>query len=65
MSVKRFMGRGRADAGADAARAKYQLADCDEGLVRFVTRAGELSPVEVSADILRSLQERASSKRLS
>ena len=43
MSVKRFMGRGREDAGADAARARYQLADCDEGLVRFVTRAGELS----------------------
>ncbi len=59
MSVKRFMGRGREDASADATRARYLLAECDEGLVRFVTRAGELSPVEVSADILRSLGARA------
>ncbi|NQX87537.1 MAG: Fe-S protein assembly chaperone HscA [Halioglobus sp.] len=59
MSVKRFMGRGKADAAADATRARYRLSDSDQGLVRFLTSAGELSPVEVSADILRSLRDRA------
>jgi len=59
MSVKRFMGRGYRDADRDARRARYQLAEGGEGLVRFVTAAGELSPVEVSADILRVLRRRA------
>jgi len=58
-SVKRFMGRGYRDADRDARRARYQLAGEEEGLVRFVTAAGELSPVEVSADILRALRRRA------
>jgi molecular chaperone HscA len=59
MSVKRFMGRGREDSSKDAQRSHYRLAEGEEGLVRFVTNAGELSPVEVSADILRVLHERA------
>jgi molecular chaperone HscA len=59
MSVKRFMGRGSADASRDALRSRYQLADGQEGLVKFVTSAGQLSPVEVSADILRTLRQRA------
>lgn len=60
MSVKRFMGRGSKDALSDAQRSHYQLGAGDEGLVRFVTSAGERSPVEVSADILRVLRARAS-----
>ena len=59
MSIKRFMGRGREDAASDAARSHYQLAAGSEGLVRFSTSAGDLSPIEVSADILRELRERA------
>ncbi len=59
MSVKRFMGRGSKDARIDAQRSHYHLAEGDEGLVRFVTSGGELSPVEVSADILRVLRQRA------
>jgi molecular chaperone HscA len=59
VSVKRFMGRGSKDASSDAQRSHYHLAPGEEGLVRFVTSAGELSPVEVSADILRVLRERA------
>jgi molecular chaperone HscA len=59
MSVKRFMGRGSKDALSDAQRAHYRLAEGEEGLVRFVTSGGELSPVEVSADILRVLRQRA------
>jgi molecular chaperone HscA len=59
MSVKRFMGRGSKDSSSDAQRSHYQLAEGEEGLVRFVTSRGDLSPVEVSADILRVLRQRA------
>jgi len=59
MSVKRYMGRGSKDARSDAQRSHYRLAEGEEGLVRFVTSSGELSPVEVSADILRALRQRA------
>jgi molecular chaperone HscA len=59
MSVKRFMGRGHKDAISDAERSRYQLGAGEEGLVRFLTSGGELSPVEVSADILRVLRARA------
>jgi molecular chaperone HscA len=59
MSVKRFMGRGSADALGDAQRSHYRMAEGDEGMVRFVTSGGEVSPVEVSADILRVLRQRA------
>ena len=59
VSVKRFMGRGREDAAGDAARAHYRLVDGDTGMVRFHTSAGEISPVEASAEILRTLHRRA------
>ncbi|MCB1690169.1 MAG: Fe-S protein assembly chaperone HscA [Halioglobus sp.] len=59
MSIKRFMGRGSVDALADAQRSHYRLAEGDEGLVRFITSGGAVSPVEVSADILRVLRQRA------
>ncbi len=59
VSVKRFMGRGRDDAAADALRSHYQLADNTEGMVRFVTSAGEISPVQASAEILSVLEARA------
>jgi len=56
-SIKRFMGRGAADAGA-AGALPYDLA-ADEGPVRFHTPRGPLSPVEISAEILRVLRQRA------
>jgi molecular chaperone HscA len=59
MSVKRFMGRGASDAASDAHRSHYRLAEGGQGLVRFVTSGGDFSPVEVSADILRVLRQRA------
>ncbi|MFV8818119.1 Fe-S protein assembly chaperone HscA [Haliea sp. E17] len=59
VSVKRFMGRGRADAEQEAERSHYRLADNTEGMVRFVTTAGEISPVEASAAILGVLEARA------
>lgn len=59
VSVKRFMGRGRRDAAADAQRSHYQLAAGEEGMVNFLTAAGEISPVQASAEILSVLNERA------
>jgi molecular chaperone HscA len=59
MSVKRFMGRGRDDAAEDAGRSHYHLADGEEGMVRFLTSAGEISPVQASAEILALLSKRA------
>jgi molecular chaperone HscA len=59
VSVKRFMGRGRNDALAEARRAHYRLADNSEGMVSFITTTGEISPVQASADILGVLRARA------
>ncbi|MFO1314082.1 MAG: Fe-S protein assembly chaperone HscA [Burkholderiales bacterium] len=57
VSVKRLMGRGLADL-ADARRFPYRFVDAP-GMVRIATRAGVKSPVEISADLLRALRERA------
>jgi molecular chaperone HscA len=57
VSVKRLMGRGLADL-SDARRFPYRFIDAP-GMVRLGTRAGEKSPVEVSAEILRVLRLRA------
>src|SRR2546427_12840774 len=57
VSIKRLMGRGLADL-ADARRFPYRFQDAP-GMVRLVTRAGVKSPVEISAEILRALRERA------
>ncbi len=57
VSVKRLMGRGLADL-ADARRFPYRFID-EPGMVKLGTRAGSKSPVEVSAEILRALRQRA------
>ena len=57
VSVKRLMGRALDDLPA-AVRAGYCFAD-GGGMVRLATRAGSKTPVEVSAEILRVLRERA------
>ncbi len=59
VSVKRFMGRGRADAQRDAQRSHYRLGDSESGMVSFVTSSGDVSPVQASAEILAVLRERA------
>ncbi|HYF57523.1 MAG TPA: Fe-S protein assembly chaperone HscA [Burkholderiaceae bacterium] len=56
VSVKRYMGRGLADATRH--RSPYEFVDAP-GMVRLRTVAGERSPVEVSAEILRVLRARA------
>lgn len=56
-SVKRFMGRGLRDV-AHAENLPYDFVDAP-GMVQLRTVAGVKSPVEVSAEILRTLRERA------
>jgi molecular chaperone HscA len=56
-SVKRFMGRGIADI-ANRDKLPYGFVD-KPGMVGLSTRAGEKSPVEVSAEILATLRYRA------
>ncbi len=62
LSVKRLMGRGMDDAKAQ--NTPYRLSaesrdGGDAGMVRILTDAGAISPVEVSAEILRTLRQRA------
>jgi molecular chaperone HscA len=57
VSVKRFMGRGINDI-AHRESMPYEFEDAP-GMVRLHTAAGVKSPVEVSADILSTLRQRA------
>jgi len=57
VSVKRFMGRGLKDV-AHVESTPYDFVDAP-GMVQIRTIAGVKSPVEVSAEILRVLRERA------
>ncbi|MBV1928583.1 MAG: Fe-S protein assembly chaperone HscA, partial [Gammaproteobacteria bacterium] len=54
VSAKRYMGRGR-DSIDDSV---YDFAE-GEGMIRFTTRAGNISPVEASAEILKIVNRRA------
>ncbi|AZY48896.1 Fe-S protein assembly chaperone HscA [Bordetella avium] len=56
VSVKRFMGRSADDARASGA--PYEFVDAP-GMLRLRTLHGDLSPVEVSAQILATLRQRA------
>jgi molecular chaperone HscA len=56
-SVKRLMGRKRADI-AGIEKLPYRLID-QPGMVALTTREGEKTPVEVSAEILATLRQRA------
>ena len=56
-SVKRLMGRGREDIDTQGSL-PYRFVDTP-GMAQLVTRAGVKSPVEVSAEILRVLKQRA------
>jgi molecular chaperone HscA len=59
VSVKRFMGRSSAD--PETLRlSPYRFAEGDSGVVRFLVDGGrEVNPVEVSAEVLRALRNRA------
>lgn len=57
VSVKRFLGRGLGDIG-DTNHLPYRFVEMP-GMVQIETRAGIKSPVEVSAEILKTLKTRA------
>ncbi len=59
VSVKRLMGRGIADLKSLGSRLPYDFAAEQAGMPRIRTVAGEVSPVEVSAEILKVLDQRA------
>ncbi len=58
-SVKRLMGRGIKDVKRLGGALPYEFAPGESGMPRIRTAAGLWSPVEVSAEILRSLKRRA------
>ncbi len=57
-SIKRLMGRGLKDIKMLGSQLPYEFADEDGGMPYIVTRAGHKSPVEVSAEILKTLAQR-------
>ncbi len=58
-SVKRFMGRGLEDVKALGSRLPYEFVETESAVPRFHTAGGDVSPVEVSAEILKALRQRA------
>jgi molecular chaperone HscA len=58
-SIKRLMGRGIADVMSLGEQLPWQFADSEASVPRITTRAGNVSPVEVSAEILKCLNRRA------
>ena len=60
VSVKRFMGRGIDDISNADSHYNYDFLTTDSAVPRIRTRSGDVSAVEVSAEILKSLKKRAS-----
>ncbi len=58
-SVKRLMGRGLEDIKTLGNALPYEFAPMTSGMPRLRTVAGDLSPVEISAEILKHLKQRA------
>lgn len=58
-SVKRLMGRGVDDVRRLGTVLPYEFVDGESKMPRIRTRSGDVSPVEVSAEILKSLKRRA------
>jgi molecular chaperone HscA len=58
-SVKRLMGRGLEDIKSLGTRLPYEFRQADTAVPRIHTVAGDVSAVEVSAEILRVLAQRA------
>lgn len=58
-SAKRLMGRGVEDVTQLAGHLPYEFVTQDSAVPRIKTVAGEVAAVEVSADILRTLKQRA------
>ena len=58
-SVKRYMGRGIEDIKNLGNRLPYEFVTAKSAVPRFHTVSGDVSPIEVSAEILKSLKQRA------
>ena len=58
-SVKRLMGRGLEDVKTLGGALPFEVVEGVEGMVRLRVAGRQLSPVEVSAEILRALKRRA------
>lgn len=59
-SIKRLMGKGIKDIRKISGSLPYDIAEEDGGMVRLNVGDKQYTPVEISAEILRSLKERAS-----
>ncbi len=59
ISVKRFMGRGVEDVKSLGSVLPYEFVASESGMPLIRTAAGDRSPVQVSADILAELRQRA------
>jgi molecular chaperone HscA len=58
-SIKRLMGRAAADIGEVAGQLAYDIDAMKDGMVRLNVGARTLTPVEISADILKHLRDMA------
>ncbi|OSM02408.1 Fe-S protein assembly chaperone HscA [Magnetofaba australis] len=58
-SIKRFMGRGLADVSGEGRKTPYDLEAGEGGMAKVITTHRHVSPVEVSAEILKNLKQRA------
>lgn len=58
-SVKRYLGRGLAEICKGCRCTEYDFVDSDAAVPRIHTSAGNVTPVEVSAEILKALKRRA------
>ena len=59
-SIKRLMGRGVEDIKSLAGQLPYEIENENtQGMVRLKVQGNSLTPVEISADILKALKERA------
>lgn len=58
-SIKRLMGRGIEDLKTLSGHLPYQFAETDSSVPRIKTVAGDVSAVEVSSEVLKTLKRRA------
>jgi molecular chaperone HscA len=58
-SAKRLIGRGAEDIARLGSSLPYEFVATDSAVPRLRTRSGDVTPVEVSAEVLRALAERA------
>lgn len=61
-SVKRFMGRSQQDLTTYLNKLPYEFSPQPSGMLKIKTAQGEKSPVEISAEILKVLKDRAESQ---